>query len=83
MRGLIRTWSNAQRSTAKSRYKTWTRRARWYEDASGNDIRICYEDEEGKVNVYFKDREIAEKSLKDFKDGAVSVTQLRIIHHAD
>lgn len=81
MRGLTRTWDNRQRSTAKSGYKTWTRRARWYEDASGKDIRLCYEDQEGVVNVYFNDKEVAEKSLKDFKDEVVTVAQLRIIHH--
>jgi hypothetical protein len=80
MRGLHKSWDNRQRSGVKTRYKSWTRRARWHEEGDGENIRVCYEDDEMSHNIYYgNDKEAAEKEYKEFKEGK-TVAQIMTAH---
>lgn len=79
MRVLIKSWDNRQRSTPKTPYKTWTRRARWF-DSSPTNIRVNYEDDTGSVNVIYGGNEkSAEEEFLAFKGGK-TVQQIRESH---
>lgn len=73
-RSLVKSWDNRTRSSARSRYKTWTRRVRWYE---GNDIRLCFEDEERLVNRVYKDKNEAQADYDAFRSGVISTGSLQ------
>lgn len=60
MRSLHKAWQNKRPG--------WTRRVRWYE-GPGPDIRLEFQDEERKVNVFFDSHEEAQKWYDAFAEG--------------
>lgn len=76
MRSRIKEWDNRKERRINGRYNGWTRRVIWYEGdclgTGGPDIRLAFEDEEGKFNSYFTDMRKAQKAYDAFRNDGVS-----------
>ena len=73
MRTKYKSWQN--------RRPGWTRRVTSYrrDDESGGwtDVRLCFEDESGKVNRYYSNLESSQVAFDAFRNGEMDVPTLR------
>ena len=78
MRSPVKSWKNVneRRVGPRRSYNGWTRRVTWYEGPP-NDIRLRFEDEEGKINAYYTDKAKAQQDFDAFSRGELSTATVR------
>lgn len=69
MRSILKSWQDCRPG--------WTRRVRWYEPGvSGETIRLCFEDADGKANRLYAAELDAQADWECFKSGSLSVVEV-------